>query len=593
MISPPGDAMDVRVMLRSLPLRARALAVPFTAALVLSACGTSSPPAGGMGSVGVELDPSSAIHIDTVAYGISGNGFNKTGVIDVSNSTTVSALIGGIPAASAYTIVLSASDAHDPTTVCSGSAAFNIAAGAVTHALVHLQCRLASRTGSVLVGGAVNVCPSVTALSVEPAETSVGHAVALSGAASDADAAPGPLTYVWTSSGGTIAPSLSNAQFTCTTEGTFTVALTVGDGDCTGSASATVTCSQVPDGGSRADGGEPAIDAGPTADASDGGLVFAPWPGPDTVVTIDDANTFGTNMSGLAYQPATASGPAVLWAVQNSPSKIYHLVQNGALWTSTTDDWAAGKNIHYPGSTGNPDSEGITQAELDSPALYVSTERNNDANTISRLSVLRYDSTAAGVDLTATNEWELTSDLPTAGPNLGLEAIAWVPDTYLVGQGFIDESTGQAYDPSAYADHGTGIFFVGLEQNGVVYAFALNHVSGAFRRVATVASGHISIMDLSFDRDNGALFTYCDNTCGNHATVLAVDTDPGSPTRGHFKIVRAFQHPAGLPDQNNEGITIAPESECQAGLKSFFWSDDNQTDGHALRRGSIPCGSLF
>lgn len=586
--------MSVGAMLPPPTTRVAALAAIITAALAASSCGTSPPPVDGMGSVGVDLDVGSAVRLDAVAYGISGNGFSKSGLIDVSSSATISALIGGIPAGSGYTIVLSATDAHDPTTMCSGSTTFNITAGAVTNATVHVQCRLAPRTGSVLVGGVVNVCPSVTALSVEPAETSVGHAVSLTGMASDADGVPGPLTYLWTSSGGTIAPAASNAQLTCTTPGTFTVTLTVGDGDCTGTATATVTCSPTPDAGSRADGGASSSDAGATADATDGGLAFAPWPGPDMVVTVDNANTFGTNLSGLSYQPAAASGPPVLWAVQNGPSKVYRLVQNGTLWTSTiTDDWAAGKNIHYPGGTGNPDSEGITQAELDSPALYVSTERNNDANTISRLSVLRYDSSAAGVDLTATNEWELTSDLPTAGPNLGLEAIAWVPDTYLVGKGFIDESTGQAYDPSAYPDHGTGIFFVGLEQNGIVYAFALNHVSGAFRRVATVASGHVSIMDLSFDRDNGALFTYCDNTCGNHATVLAVDTDPSSPTRGHFKIARAFQHPAGLPDQNNEGIAIAPESECQAGLKSFFWSDDNQTDGHALRQGSIRCGSLF
>jgi hypothetical protein len=54
-----------------------------------------------------------------------------------------------------------------------------------------------------------------------------------------------------------------------------------------------------------------------------------------------------------------------------------------------------------------------------------------------------------------------------------------------------------------------------------------------------------------------------------------------------------FDRPASLPDVNNEGITFAPEAECASGQKAFFWSDDSQTDGHALRRGSIPCGSFF
>ena len=65
------------------------------------------------------------------------------------------------------------------------------------------------------------------------------------------------------------------------------------------------------------------------------------------------------------------------------------------------------------------------------------------------------------------------------GANLGLEAITWVPDTYLVASGFIDESTGAAYDPSRYPGHGTGLFFVGVEANGIIYAYALDHVDAA------------------------------------------------------------------------------------------------------------------
>jgi len=126
---------------------------------------------------------------------------------------------------------------------------------------------------------------------------------------------------------------------------------------------------------------------------------------------------------------------------------------------------------------------------------------------------------------------------------------------------------------------------VGLEANGVIYAYALDHAAGSFHRVATIASGQIAIMDLAFDRDNGALWAWCDNTCGNRATVLDVDTDPMSATFGRFKIKRAFERPSTLPNANNEGISFASESECVGGVKSFFWSDDDQTDGHAIPAG--------
>ena len=51
--------------------------------------------------------------------------------------------------------------------------------------------------------------------------------------------------------------------------------------------------------------------------------------------------------------------------------------------------------------------------------------------------------------------------------------------------------------------------------------------------------------------------------------------------------------PATLPDSNNEGIALAPESECAGGLKSFFWADDSNFGGRALRRGSVACGTIL
>jgi len=63
-----------------------------------------------------------------------------------------------------------------------------------------------------------------------------------------------------------------------------------------------------------------------------------------------------------------------------------------------------------------------------------------------------------------------------------------------VANGFIDQSTGNLYDPSAYPKHGTGIFLVGLEQNGMIYAYAFDLNGNGFTRLATIASGNIRIM---------------------------------------------------------------------------------------------------
>jgi hypothetical protein len=342
-------------------------------------------------------------------------------------------------------------------------------------------------------------------------------------------------------------------------------------------------------GGNGGAGGSAGGAGGAGASIADGGIVLpSPWPGDNTVVIQDSLDQFPSNLSGFSYEPASGGQPDILWAIDNGPSTLYRLLFDGSTWnSSTTDGWGAGKSLHFPDGTGDPDSEGVTRAEFTSPAIYVSIERDNDAGKISRLSVLRYDTSTADSVLTATAEWNLTADLPVSDPNLGLEAITWVPDSALVAGRFYDESAGAPYDPTLYANHGTGLFFVGLESNGSIYGYALDQDSGGFQRVATIVSGQISIMDLSFDRDVGDLWAYCDNTCGNIASVFGFGGD------GRLQLRRVYERPTGLPDSNNEGIGIAPESECAGGLKSFYWADDDDLNGHAIRRGDIPCGSLF
>jgi len=316
-----------------------------------------------------------------------------------------------------------------------------------------------------------------------------------------------------------------------------------------------------------------------------------PWPGANTVAVVDPLNQFASNLSGLFYESGGAA--PVLWAVQNGPSTLYRLVSNGTSWIPASDGgWSVGKTLRYPdgpggpGGSGAPDSEGVTRAELSSPAIYVAAERDNDNNGTSRLSVLRFDTSATGSSLVATHEWNLTADLPAVGANLGLEGITWIPDANLVALGLVDDSAALPYDPARYPNHGTGIFFVGVEATGMIYAYALDHSGGAFHRIASITSGQPAVMDLSFDRELGYLWAYCDNTCGNKASILTA-------TAGHFQLARFVDHPSTLGDFNNEGIAFAPLSECVAGQRSFFWSDDSNTAGHSLRRDSIPCSPLF
>ena len=335
-------------------------------------------------------------------------------------------------------------------------------------------------------------------------------------------------------------------------------------------------------GGAAGAGGTPgaggSVGGGPAGGAPGGAggasIPVLAWPGTNNVMTVDATNAFTSNLSGLYYE---AGSPTVLWAVLNSPSTIFKLVWNGTLWASdTAGGWGAGKLIHYATGVGAPDSEGITRAEAGSSAIYVATERDNGASGVSRLGILRFDTNAASGELTATNDWNLTADLPAVGANLGLEGITWIPDTFLVANGFIDERTGALYTPAGYANHGTGLFFVGVEANGMIYGYALDHVGGAFQRVATISGGQASVMDLSFDRDVV--------TCGPTATTPAATARRSCDSpRGHFVVQRFVDRPRRCPTRTTKASPSRPSPSCVAGQKPFFWSDDSNFGSHALR----------
>ncbi|MCX5232021.1 lamin tail domain-containing protein [Streptomyces sp. NBC_00233] len=312
---------------------------------------------------------------------------------------------------------------------------------------------------------------------------------------------------------------------------------------------------------------------------SGGGTNPVSWPGGSSVSTADGSDVFGEDLSGL-YQEGS-----VLWASQNS-GRLWRLVRDGSGgWRpDTANGWTSGKALRYPGGSGSPDGEAVTLTAAGAAGgAYVATERNGDASGTSRLSVLRYEvATGTGSALTATKEWNLTAGLPAVGSNLGFEAITWIPDTTLVAAGFKDESTGATYDPNRYGAHTGGVFLLGVEGTGAVHAYVLQD-SGTATRVATLASGMAGVMELQWEPQAARLWTVCDDTCGGLHKTMKIGS------AGTFVPAASYQRPSGMPDLNNEGFAVAGADECVGGTKPVYWSDDSNTGGHALRRGTVTC----
>ena len=319
------------------------------------------------------------------------------------------------------------------------------------------------------------------------------------------------------------------------------------------------------------------------------------WPGSQDVATADAEATFDGDLSGLVYQGDGAKS-GVIWAVNNGTGQLYRLEQVDGEWTPTAGDgWAATTTLHYGDGSGTPDAEGVALAG-DDPAdgIYVSTERDNDEDGVSRPAVLKYVPDTSAESLNAEEDWNLAKDLPGIGANGGLEGVTYVPDSVLVAGGFRDDS-GDRYDPSDLPEHGDGLFLVGVEgdgntdgdatpSEGRVYAYALND-DGSFKRIATVSGEDTGAMDLLFDTETNLLFDTCDELCGTTLRTFALN-----PKSGKFELQHTYAPPEQMSDEiANEGFALAPRAQCSDGTRPVFWADDGDTDGHSLRAGTIDC----
>lgn len=312
----------------------------------------------------------------------------------------------------------------------------------------------------------------------------------------------------------------------------------------------------------------------------------AGWPGAPTTTLA--SSLFGGELSGLDHFRANSSSSNVLWAVQNDgPARLHRLdSSNGTQWTNT---WGQGKPLLRANQTGVPDAEGVTHANNDDSKIFVAMEGDNSivGTPPAENVILRYDTTATSAALVADREWDLTASVPAMIHNRGFEAITWVPDAHLVANGFVDQRTGQAYNPSHpdFVGHGTGLFFVGAETSGLIFAVALND-NGTHHVVATITSGLANVAALEFDKHLKELYAVCDDTCNGELRVMRIDA------AGSFVPTLRFFPPTLMQGRAGEGFAIADIHGCSLTKnRRVYWAEDTVV-GPALHQGFFTCAPL-
>lgn len=350
------------------------------------------------------------------------------------------------------------------------------------------------------------------------------------------------------------------------------------------------------------------------------------WPGSQTATVVDNLcawvtsqDSAGEDMSGLAFDPSvTSPSPLVLWAAQNK-NWLWKLTKVGGKWVPDSTWSATGKQLFFTdvANGGQPDTEGLTVGP--NGHIYVTSERDNADNTIPKDTILEYDPNAASAvgdpanSLRPIHQYDVTSQFPflahtKTDANLGFEGVGFVPDSWLVGNGWIDPLTGRVYNPAMYPLHGSGLYFAGLEKDGTLHVYALNSdpdpahpsTTGTFVTLGTIPTGQSAVMDVFFDGYTQRLIATCDNTCSETHTFMKI-------TNGVIVPDVVYKNPSSMPINNFEGFAIAPvppptpnspTAPC-VGSRETVWSDDGNygtgpaggdgTYEHALWSGTFPC----
>jgi hypothetical protein len=306
------------------------------------------------------------------------------------------------------------------------------------------------------------------------------------------------------------------------------------------------------------------------------------WPGGEEVAAFDDkagnGSGFLEDSSGLDF----ADGK--LYAVDNGTGRFWILdvAPDGTL--SFSEGFENGKRIRFSKDASNPsakgpDAEGIT---VDGSGLvYIASERDNENKGVNQNTILMVDPKAEGPDLPALKSWNLTDSLPSVPANEGIEAVEWVSADEINGK-ILDQNTGLPFHLNQYPGaFSGGIFFVGLESNGHVYAYVLNG-DGSIVQIADIDPKLGGVMALDYDPYEHALWAVSDEAVQNKSAKITFN-GTGSP-----EIIHVLPASGMDVKTTNEGFAIADASYTQNGKRPVYHFADGVKNG-SLTIGSLNC----
>ncbi len=273
------------------------------------------------------------------------------------------------------------------------------------------------------------------------------------------------------------------------------------------------------------------------------------WSSATNLTNVMDVNGI-TDLSGLHFNPTNNR----LYSVQGDG----HL--RVLLWNATNNTFSqiANKTI-----VGGP--EGITQANLYANEFYTIDENNYE--------IRRYTHTANFSTVTEFKHWNLLaspSPMQDTG-NTGPEGIVFIPDSFLIANGFVSQQTGQLY--SSVKGLG-GLFFVAHQEEGYIWVFDVNpNSNNDFAYVGKYQTNHTESCDLAFDRSTGLLYILHNIIGNNRLEVTDLSTSLNGSSRKFIPLKDyLITNPTGNND-NIEGFALTPKCP-ETGINSAWLCRD-------------------
>ena len=293
------------------------------------------------------------------------------------------------------------------------------------------------------------------------------------------------------------------------------------------------------------------------------------WPGETWQNSVNLTSLdplFSANLSGSYWNEQTQR----LWVCVNNPGTVFCLrKKDGA--DSWLIDSISGVPCRY--SIGG-DVESVCQANEGDSTVYVTEEGTS--------TIKRYKVKSNG-QFQLIRTFNTAPFLPAYVNGLGAEGLAFVPDFWLVRNGFV-KSNGQLYSGGSALG---GLFFVAHQNGGQLYAFDLSPSTGGVTFIGAYKTARTESSGLEFDRSTGHMFIW-HNIGNNFIEVTDLRSSPSGAGRQIRKQVEFNGPKAG----NLEGIAFTPSCSNQ---NWYFATDDANANGAALMwfRQFKPCVPLL